>query len=138
MGLRREESGGFTLLEVLLALTILALGSLAMTAGQISAIKTMRSSRGATEAIRLAQEQVETFRLMSGPDVRALIGNPNDPNNPFDPDPGDDNVVAYNRSWTIVDDTPGPDLISIQVHVQWVDGLGLSRTTTLETVKVDR
>lgn len=136
MGLRRQESG-FSLLEALVALAILALGVMAMTAGQISALKSVRTSRSGTEAMRLAQQQIETFQMMSGADVRALAGTPNDPDNPFDPDPNDDNTVVFNRSWTIQDDTPGPDLINIEVHVQWFDALGISRTTTLETVKVD-
>ncbi len=138
MGLMRRD--GFTLVEVLIALMILAFGMLAMTVGQLASLKTVRQSRSGTTAMYLAQQQMEQFQMMPGSDVVAEItapNYPNDPNNPIDPDVNDDNNVQFNRRWFITDDSPEAGLISIRVEVDWVDPLGFTRTTTLESVKAD-
>ena len=75
---------------------------------------------------------------MSSDDVIAAMGEPNypnDPNNPIDPDPGDEDVYLYNRRWIITQDTPEAGSISIRVEVDWVDSIGLTRTTELESLK---
>ena len=140
MEMRKHRASGFTLVEVLIALMILAFGMLAMTMGQLASLKTVRQSRSNTTAMYLAQQQMETFHMMPGADVVALItapGYPADPANPIDPDPADDNTVTFNRRWFVTDDSPEPGLISLRVEVDWVDPLGFTRTTTLESVKVD-
>ena len=50
---------GFTLIEVLIALTILSIGVLAVAAMQIGAIKGNTSASGLTEASTLAQDKLE-------------------------------------------------------------------------------
>ena len=140
MELRRQRSSGFTLIEVLIAMMILAFGMLAMTVGQLAALKTVRQSRSNTTAMYLAQQQMEAFHMMPDGDVVALItapGYPNDPANPIDPNPGDDNAVQFNRRWFITDDSPEPGLISLRVEVDWVDPLGFTRTTVLQSLKAD-
>jgi prepilin-type N-terminal cleavage/methylation domain-containing protein len=137
---RRVKSGGFSLLEVMIALSILAFGMLTATVGQISAMKTSRQSRTQMLAMYLAEEQMETFHGMTSADVIAATGDPNypnDPANPIDPDPGDDDQIQFTRRWFIQQDTPEVGVISLRVEVDWVSPLGFSRTATLQSLKAD-
>lgn len=140
MELSTRRNRGFSLLEVMIALSILGFGMLAASVGQLSALKNSRQSRSQTVAMYLAEQQMEVFQSMSSDDVIAEIaapGYPNDPNNPLDPDPGDDEVVQYNRRWFIQQDDPEPNVISIRVEVDWVDPLGFTRTTALRSLKAE-
>ncbi len=127
---------GFLLLEVMVALAILAIGVLGATKGQIMAIKLSTTSRHAVLAMQLADEQMETLQGMPASDVLTL-GSANDPDNPLDPDPNDTVDMEFTRRWIITPDSPEVDVISLQVEVDWVDGLGTTRTTTLQSVKAD-
>ncbi|MBW2667214.1 MAG: prepilin-type N-terminal cleavage/methylation domain-containing protein, partial [Deltaproteobacteria bacterium] len=65
MALRQQRSaGGFSVLEVMIALSILAFGMMAAMAGQVSALKTIRQSRTQMLAMYLAEEQMEDFQAM--------------------------------------------------------------------------
>jgi type IV pilus assembly protein PilV len=135
---RRER--GFSLLEVMIALSVLGFGMLAASVGQLSALKTSQQSRAQTVAMYLAEQQMETFQSMSAADVVAEISAPDypdDPANPIDPDPGDADVTQFNRRWFIVQDTPEVGVISLRVDVDWVDPLGFTRTVTLNSLKAE-
>ena len=127
---------GFSLLEVMVALGILALGVLGATSGQLMAMKFSTTSRHAGLAMQLAEEQIETLQAMPAAAVLAL-GSGNDPNNPLDPDPNDGVAMAFVRRWIITPDSPEADTITLQVQVDWSDGLGQTRTTTLQSMKAD-
>jgi prepilin-type N-terminal cleavage/methylation domain-containing protein len=136
----RSQRGGFSLLEVMIALAILGFGMLAASVGQLSALKNSRQSRSQTVSMYLAEQQMEAFQSMSSDDVIAASadpGYPDDPSNPIDPDPGDDEVVRYNRRWFIQQNDPEPGSISIRVEVDWVDPLGFTRTTALRSLKAE-
>ncbi|MFQ5416287.1 MAG: prepilin-type N-terminal cleavage/methylation domain-containing protein [Myxococcota bacterium] len=141
MELRKGPSAsGFSLLEVMIALSILAFGMLTATVGQISALKTSRQSRTQMLAMYLAEQQMEAFQAMTAADVLAATGDPNypnDPANPIDPDPGDDDDVQFTRRWFIQQDTPEVGVISLRVEVDWVSPLGFARTTTLQSHKAE-
>jgi prepilin-type N-terminal cleavage/methylation domain-containing protein len=136
----KGRSNGFSLLEVMIALSILGFGLLAASIGQLAAIKNTRQSRTQTTAMYLAREQMETFRSMSSDDVIAATSEanyPDDPNNPIDPDPGDDDSIVYKRRWIITEDDPEPDCLSIRVEVDWVNAAGVTRTTMLRSLKAE-
>jgi prepilin-type N-terminal cleavage/methylation domain-containing protein len=56
------KQDGFTLIEVLVALTILAVGLLALALMQTTAIKANALSSKSTVATQLAQDRLETFK----------------------------------------------------------------------------
>lgn len=62
---RRRAQRGFTLVEVLVALGILATGLLAVAAAQLYAMRGGRSGRHSTDAAEFAQAQVENFQRMA-------------------------------------------------------------------------
>lgn len=140
MVLSNRRKGGFSLLEVMIALSILGFGMLAASVGQLSALKNSRQSRSQTLSMYLAEQQMEAFQSMPSADVIAAVGDPsypNDPANPIDPDPGDDDATRFNRRWFITPDSPEPGVITIRVEVDWVDPLGFTRTTELRGMKAD-
>ena len=127
---------GFSLLEVMMALSILAIGVIGATKGQIMAIKLSTTSRHAVLAMQLADAQMETLQAMSAADVLTL-GSANDPNNPLDPDPNDGVPMVFTRSWIVTPDSPEVGVIGLEVRVVWTDGLGQSQTARLRSMKAE-
>ncbi len=131
----RRGNAGMTLLEVIVALTILGFGMLAMTAAQVAAMQVSESSRSRSEAHYLAEQQMELFQGMTRTGIeaaRTAATYPNDAANPIDPDPQDGRAAAFNRSWTITPDVPETDVYTITVVVTWMNGDGQAGNVTLE------
>ena len=85
---RRDE--GFTLLELVIAMGILAVGLLGIATAQIWAINRVSHSRHLSQALHLAQEQMELFHATP---VASLLAAPcaptptcDDPANPIQVD----------------------------------------------------
>ena len=135
---RARRRGGFSVLEVMIALGILGFGILAAAASQITSIKFNRDSRVRTEAAYLAAQQMEAFQAMDGAAIEVIrLAGTNDPNNPIDPDPNDGVARSFNRSWAITPNSPENGVYSVGVTVSWVDQLGNTRSVTLSSVKTD-
>lgn len=65
---RRHQERGFTLIEVLVAMGILATGLLAVSAAQLYAMRGGRTGRHTTEAAELAQTQIEELNRLAWTD----------------------------------------------------------------------
>jgi prepilin-type N-terminal cleavage/methylation domain-containing protein len=133
---RARRQGGFSLIEMMIALGILAFGILATMAGQVAAMHFSSNSREHTMAMKLAEDQMEEFFVMTAADVKAE-GTGTDPGNPIDPDPGDGNAMAFSRSWIIDEDTPEAGIITITVQVSWVNENGNTQTARIQSFKAD-
>ena len=134
------QRGGFSLLEVMVALGILAVGVLGVTAGQVAAIKLSSTSRSHTLALYLADQQMEMLHGTTAADVKALITGPgflDDPNNPIQQDPGGGAPIDFTRRWLIETDTPETGVIRMTVEVDFQNGLGVTRTARLQSLKAD-
>ena len=132
---RRGRQSGISLIEVIIALSILGFGMLGIAAAQVSAYRFSDSSRDRTLAHQLAQQQIELFQAMSTNSIEVIrAAGPNDPLNPIDPDPNDNTPMIFNRSWTITPDTPEIDVYTVVVNVAWVGNAG-AQTLQLETFK---
>jgi hypothetical protein len=111
---------------------------LGVAAALVTALKHQGQSRNLTQALYLAQQQIETITSMTPADVLALrtaAGYPDDPANPIDPDPADDDLVTYNRRWIIDPNTPEAGIMRVTVQVDWTDPRGAVRTVELQTLK---
>lgn len=136
MGARSH--GGFSLLEAMIALSILAVGIIGMTAGQLAATRLSSHSQGKMLAMHLAEQQIEIFQVMPATAVIDLMTDgdyPNDPTNPIDPIPGDSEELTFDRRWIVEPDTPEAGVMRITVEVDWVDSRGATRTLRLQTLK---
>lgn len=106
MGKLKKEDG-FTLIEVLIAITIFAVGLLAVAALQTSAVKMNSTAGKLTHLSTLAMDQIE--KLSTLPYSSADL----DP----DDNPHQEIMGDYTVSWNVTDDNPVENVKNITVEV---------------------
>jgi type IV pilus assembly protein PilV len=125
----RRQSQGFTLIEVMIALVILAVGLLALMTMQIVSIKANAFSSEMTYAAMLGQSRLEDVRNMDYDVVTAFapVILPVDPTT---------KGVAYTIERTVQNDKPAPDMKTVTVKIDWLGspaGSATGQTTVLFT-----
>ncbi len=120
--------GGFTLIEILVALTVIIIAVLGFTLNTIGIIKGNHTSSNFTAATNLAQDKMEQLK------ERAIWANVN-----TCPDSGEQGLTAtgtpgghYRRCWVVRDSSFGGALKQVDVTVSWRDSA--SRSVTLTTL----
>uniref|UniRef100_A0A7C4KFG1 Type IV pilus modification protein PilV n=1 Tax=Anaerolinea thermolimosa TaxID=229919 RepID=A0A7C4KFG1_9CHLR len=121
---RRKREDGFTLIEVLMAAVILAVGLLGLAAMQTAAIKANYQAKKHTLAVALAENQIESYRNTPYASL------PSETKTESGLVSGD--VGHFTRVTTIQNDTPLAGLKTITVSVSWNDGK--LRTATIKTI----
>ena len=125
---------GFTLIEVMIALAIMSIGVLSLGVAQLTAMRMSSTSSRLSQAMYLAEEQMEIFRSMPwGATFTALVVDQPDPGNPIVPVAGD--ASAYNRSWTIQPNQPPHNMSEITITVTWVNATGSRQNAVLKGIK---
>ena len=130
-----DNQSGFTLLEVLIAISILTVGLLGVAQMQIMGIRGNYFSGNTTTVLTLAEEKMEDLLGKSYTDAE-LTGsgapgtNHNDVNNPID-ETGQAGGI-YTRMWTVIDNTPIADTKTVTVSVSWDN---LSHQVSLSCIK---
>ncbi len=125
---------GFTLIEVMVALTIMSVGVLSIGMAQLSALKLSTLSNRLSQGMYLAEEQMETFRSMPwGPTFTTAAANVPDPQGLLTPVQG--NAAQFNRSWTITPNAPPHGLTEITVTVVWTNSNNVRQTVALRGVR---
>jgi len=115
--------GGFTLIEILIGLIILAIGILAVAGMQITSIVGTSFSNNLTHASVLAQDRLEFFKSLSLNDARLDTGTHNDL-----PDIG-----IFKRSYQ-TNRNPNPNFVTITYTVSWLEK-GVTHTVSFRTIK---
>lgn len=146
-GLRRRE--GFSLIEVLVALTILSVGLLGLAMFQVTAIKGNAIASKWTVATELAQDKLERFRhvawdnnIGSSNAGGFITGTPPQPNYANLPGSAGDNTIVrgtqYYRVW-YVNPTPGPTntFTTITVWCCWRDDSSVWHNVMLVTQRTN-
>ena len=125
MDINRQEAdkarrGGFTIIEVMIALAIFAIGFLAVAAMQIDAVRRASHARDVTTAQELAKLEMEFLQGLPFYDATADLDG-NGAVEPFDMHPAllvgqhVENGAwtgAYTIRWTVVDDVPIPAILN--------------------------
>ena len=121
----KMNNKGFTLLEILIAISVLAIALLAMAQMQIVAISTNAFANRMTKATTLAQDKIEQLKRLPYNDPTNLT----DDNDTTDlsaignlADYQDSNNTiegVYTRVWNIADNTPVANAKSVSVIVGW-------------------
>jgi prepilin-type N-terminal cleavage/methylation domain-containing protein len=133
---RHRRASGFTLLETMIAMSILAIGTLGVAGSLITSMKMTRESLSRTQAIYLAEQQMEIFHLMTTAEITVAMANPPSGDTALiDPDPNDADPTTFTRTWEILADDPQPDVFTVTVIVGFFDTLGNPRTERLQALK---
>lgn len=116
MDLFRRQSQGFTLVEVMIALLILAIGLLGLAGLQIVSTKSNSFSNQMSIATTIAQDSLEALRNLNYSHSDLDVGTHQDPANPLKA-PGDMDFY-FDRSWTVSEDTTN-NIKTMKVTVEW-------------------
>jgi type IV pilus assembly protein PilV len=124
---------GFTLIEVLIGISIFAIGMLAVARMQLVTVRNTTVGNITSQATMLAHQKMEEVKCM---DFDDLV---NEVENNLDED-GNPGGGLYNRTTTIT--TPAAPLGNharqVQVQVQWNAAHGGNRTFTLTSLTYER
>ncbi|MBN1907901.1 MAG: prepilin-type N-terminal cleavage/methylation domain-containing protein [Deltaproteobacteria bacterium] len=131
-GLNRFCQGGFTVIEVMIAITILAIGLLGVASMQMNAIRGNSLSDNITCALALAEDKMEELMGLDYSDPAledAIYENNNDltgvakgqvdKQEALIDEAGKLNAGHFRRVWNIAEDTPIDDNKTVTVIVLW-------------------
>lgn len=110
-----KQTGGFTLLEVMIALVILSVGLLGLAALQLVAVKGNSFSSEMTYATMLAQQHAEVLKTLPYTDANLAPADEGNPHTAI----GSSKGIQYAVRWTVTDDTPDTDMKTVNLIVQW-------------------
>jgi hypothetical protein len=120
-----------TLLEVMIALGVLALGLLAMLAMQVGAMRGGRYGRHTTEAAQLARDQMEYLHRLDWGDAEVqptawtaptFLGQAGPWTVLVEAGGGQQEEMTYNLSYRVTNDALDTNLRLVDVRVTWVEG----------------
>ena len=111
---RRRTDGGFSLIEVLFALTFLAVGILAVASMIPAGTRGVTQSRVLTTGLMAAQTKLEELKGKSYTSLAAGTFN--------------DSTSVFRRTWTVTDSVPMSGCKRIQVTVSWNERRGTQTT----------
>lgn len=123
-----QQTKGFTLIEVLIAMVIFSVGFLGLSAITMTTIRGLSFSNKLTTATTLAQDKLEEIK-MAGYRNALTTNYPAEAYNTI-PD-----YPQFQRTVIINPDTPVPDVKTVIVMVSWGRGEeGVAHTITLSTM----
>jgi len=106
----REGAGGFSLIEVMFALTFLAIGIMAVASMIPAGTRGVTQSRVLTSGLMAATVKLEELK---GTDFTALTAGT-----------FNDTTSVFTRTWTVTDSVPMAGCKKIDVTAQWTDSHG--------------
>jgi len=135
---RSRRLGGFSLIEVTIAFTILGVGLLALAGAQLQAMQGNQSGRHLSQGALLAQNQIE--QLVRSDWTALVPGTWTAPLNiatTVDDGQGGSVEQNYAVSWLIQDVIPD-ETRSIDVRVTWTEADGRARSVAASTFRFNR
>ena len=101
--------GGFTLIEVLVAMSIFSIAVLGLAVGSATVMRANQTSYFTTVAANLAQDKLEELKSRTAANITS--GNDTQPVN----------NVTFTRNWTVTSGSPVEGVMLIDVTVTWND-----------------
>ena len=114
---------GFTLIEVMIAILILAVGMMAMALLQVTAIRGGSFASQMTQASIYGQDKIEELKNTT----YASVTNGNDTIT-------SGNGVTYTRTWTVATDSPYSGSKTINLTVSWTGPQGNSHSVQFSSI----
>jgi prepilin-type N-terminal cleavage/methylation domain-containing protein len=131
--------GGFTLLEVTIAMVVFAIGMLALSGMLLHALQGGSRGRHTTQATSLAEVYMEQLQQKSWTQLAPTAGwaAPVQETNTVQAAQGDQNEATYGVDWQITDLVPGWTR-TIDVRVTWDEPGRSGRSVVLESIRFNR
>jgi len=123
---RKLSQRGFSLIELMVAVAILALAIFGIFHAYSAGFMGMADARDRTVATNYAREKMEDIKNM---DFGEIVNNPVDPNDP----PADIPGTKFKRKVTVADEVAG-ELKKVTTEVSWFDRNGNSKNVVTETL----
>lgn len=120
---RRKKEEGSALIEVVVAISILAFGLLAIASMQVAAIRGNSFAGNVTEGACLAADRLEKLMSLSYTHSDLSAGNHTDPSPPG----------GYAVAWDVTDDSPINDTKTIDITVTWYDH-GAQKSVSMQRI----
>ena len=130
----RARRGGFTLLETMLALTILAVGLLGMSAMQLQAMDNANRGRHSTQASTIAESRLEQLMRARWTTIPATAWTAPVTEVNAVQSGGTVTEQAYQVSWRITNVTAGLTR-SVDVRVDWTEQDGRARSYAISSMR---
>jgi len=109
--INRKRQSGFTLIEVMAGMVIIALGLLLLLPMMVTSMQANDFARGSTEASMFIKDKMEDLK------------------NTDMPTSGVDTVGTVTRTWTVTD--LGNNLYQLDVNIAWTDRHGRMHNNTV-------
>jgi type IV pilus modification protein PilV len=123
MRAKSETEKGFTIIEVLIAVSILAIGILAVSTMQVSSIRGNAFASRQTEGATIALDRMEKLMSLSYENTDLAGGSHSDPSPPN----------GYSVVWDVENDSPLDNTKRVIVTVMWI-GHGVQRDISVERI----
>jgi prepilin-type N-terminal cleavage/methylation domain-containing protein len=121
-----NKDHGFTLVEILIAITIFCFAVLGLAIGTMSVIRTNQTSHLRASAVNLAQARLEELRAMTSAAFSGLSCPSSTPCSDSPVASG----VTFTRQWWITTNSPVAGVNRIDVSVNWSDYANQTLTFT--------
>jgi type IV pilus assembly protein PilV len=137
-----RSDAGFTLIEVMIAMTILSVGLMSIAVAQVTAIKVSSRSKHMQDAMFLAREEMDTLQAITpdpDPAVPSFFGTPktiSDPDMQLGSDTEDG--TRYSRQTQITPGQPAAGLARVVVTVTWNNANNVPGTSQVQLGSVMR
>ena len=125
-GMNINKDDGFTLVEILIAITIFCFAVLGLAIGTVSVIRTNQTSHLRASAVNLAQARLEELRAMTS----AAFSGLSCPSSTPCSDNATASGVTFTRQWRITTNSPVAGVNRIDVTVNWMDYASQTLTFT--------
>jgi prepilin-type N-terminal cleavage/methylation domain-containing protein len=133
-----HRESGFTLIEVMIAMTILSVGLMSIAVAQLTAIKVSSRSKHMQDAMFLARERMDTL-IAIDPTINTFFATAQTIDDPAPIQVGNDDgdATRYTRRTQIFPNQPQGNLARVVVTVIWTNG-NLQGTQQIQITSVMR
>jgi len=121
------DAKGFTLIEVMIAILLLAVGMMAMAILQVTAIRGGSFANQITQASIYGQDKIEELKNKSYTDTNLSAGSHSDTVT-------SGNGVTFTRTWTVTNNSPYTNSKTITLTLSWTGPQGQTHNVQFSTI----
>jgi len=116
-----QNNQGFTLIEILVSITIFSVAVLGLAIGTVTLTRTNADSQLRASAINVAQARLEELKAMNPATLTALVATCTSVSSSGCNDNFSASGLTYNRRWWFAANSPVVGVNRIDVKVDWTD-----------------